>query len=217
MRTVASIQARLSSTRLPGKVLFSIGSKKILERVVDQCDQASNVDEVVLTIGDNPENKAITSWAERNDVDYVSEVEENLLLRHYAVADAFSADSIVRVTADAPFIPTNEIERLVSEHQIGEDDYSTNWTKNTPIGAIVEVISEDALTCLKQSKESHPIMPIRENPDGWKINYSESEVWLPYSEVHMAVDKPEDYWNLVEAYDARGNNPLKIAQWLENK
>lgn len=217
MKTIASIQARMGSSRLPGKVLLSIGERRVLERVVYQCKQASNVDEVVLTVGDNPENKAITEWAERNNMKFVTEKEEDLLLRHYKVAREFDATSIVRVTADCPFIPPDEIDRLVTEHKKGEYDYTTSWANNTPIGATVGIVSRDVLNDLMEAGESHPITPIRNNPERWDINYSESEDWLPYSGVHLAVDEPEDYWNLIDAYKDRGNNPLEIAKWLKNE
>jgi spore coat polysaccharide biosynthesis protein SpsF len=79
MHIVASIQARLGSTRLPGKVLFHLGDRRVLQWCIDRTTAAEAVDETIVTTGNRPENDAIKRYCERADTAYSVGPEENLL------------------------------------------------------------------------------------------------------------------------------------------
>src|SRR2546423_11169529 len=100
MRVVAIIQARLSSSRLPRKVLLDIGGATMLSRVVRRVQQASLINEVIVATTLAPECAAVVVECNRLDVPVFRGSEENVLDRFYKAAQAFKADSIVRITSD---------------------------------------------------------------------------------------------------------------------
>lgn len=122
MHIVVSIQARLGSTRLPGKVLFHLGDRRLLQWVFDRAVTATTTDEVVAAIGDESENAAIQTYCNRSDIDYTVGPENDLLTRHLVIADRTDCDVLVRITADCPFVPSEEIDRVVNHHLSNDTD-----------------------------------------------------------------------------------------------
>jgi spore coat polysaccharide biosynthesis protein SpsF len=215
MGLTASIQVRLGSTRLPGKVLYHLGPKRVIQWVVSRCQKASTIDNVVVAIGDKPENDAIRQWCERHDVDYTTGPEENLLERHRQVSLSLDgADSLVRVTGDCPFLPPDEIDRVVHEHLNSDNEYTTNVTEEMPIGTAVDVIDVSLLEVLHKRGETHPVKVLREHPGEWAISMTSANPWRQHPGVHIAVDTPTDYWRLVDAYNAVNGDPQDVLSWL---
>lgn len=214
MNVVASIQARLGSTRLPGKVLFSLGEKRILERCIDRTKQADSIDQAVVAVGDRPENDALREFCDRNGVSYSVGPEDDLLSRHLSVSRETDCDLLVRITADCPFLPSKEIDRVVDEHSTNDGRYTTNVTDQMPIGTAVDAINPDVLEELDELGETHPVKRLRSDTDEWKTTFTSNESWSSLSDVHLAVDTPNDYWTLVDALDAVGEDFSKVADWI---
>jgi spore coat polysaccharide biosynthesis protein SpsF len=214
MHVVASVQARLGSTRLPGKVLFHLGDRRLLQWPIDRAETAETVDETVATIGEQPENDAVTEYCERAGVDYLVGPEDDLLARHLAVAEQTDCDVLVRITADCPFVPSDEIDRVVEEHLSNEARYTTNHTGEMPIGTAVDAIDPDLLAELKSLGENHPVKLARSNPDEWGTVWTDNRSWHAVSDAHIAVDTPTDYWSLIDALDAVGDDPREVAEWV---
>lgn len=210
------VQARLGSTRLPGKVLFHLGERRVLAWVVHRCKCATAVGDVVVTIGDRPENEAIVEWCRRNELEYTMGPEDHLLERHLQAAEQLGSERIVRITGDCPFVPPEEIDRIIGEHEANDARYTTNVTGSMPIGTGVDVIDRSVLEELREQGETHPVNRLREEPDAWNTIYSDSSMWAEYSDVHVAVDTPEDYWSLIDAMEAVGPEPHSIVTWLES-
>lgn len=208
------IQARLGSTRLPGKVFFNLGENRVIEWVVDRCRTADAPEAVVLTIGDCSENGALAEWCERTGVRYHQGPENNLLKRHRKLAHEHNADPVVRITGDCPFVSPAEIDRLIREHAKNDARYTTNVVDKMPIGTAVDVIDRDALDELADRNETHPVMPMRKSPDEWNVVFSPNEQWSEFASAHIAVDTPEDYWRLIDAIDAVGTDPMAVARWI---
>lgn len=214
MHVVASIQARLGSTRLPGKVLLHIGNYRILQRVIEQVKAAETVDQIVVAVGNRPENEAIIEYCERASTDHIVGPEDNLLARHLRVVDKTDCDVLVRITADCPFVPSEEIDRVIEEHSTSDAQYTTNMTDETPVGIAVDVIDPTMLKELESLGETHPVERARSHPDKWGTRWSQNQSWQELSDVHIAVDTPDDYWSLVDAVEAVGDNPRALAEWL---
>ena len=214
MHTVASIQARLGSTRLPGKVLLHLGGQRILHRVVDRVNASDTVNQTIVAIGDNPENEAIMEFCRRNGIDFIVGSEDNLLARHLETVKETDSDQLVRITADCPFVPSNEIDRVVRGHLDSTARYTTNVTDNMPVGIGVDVIDPNLLGEFETRGETHPVKLAREHPGNWRIKLSNNPRWKQFSNVHMAIDTPDDYWSLIDAADAVGDDPMSIAKWL---
>lgn len=211
MTTVISIQARMGSTRLPGKVLLTIGPKRTLEWVFERC-ASSDVGDVWVTTSRIDADDAIVSWCERNDVNYVRGLESNLLERHLLVARASGARRLVRINADCPFVPPSEIRRVYSVHKKGDADYTTNQTGTAPHGINVDVLDVGILEHLQSEGLTHPVKPLRgENYDG---KLTENTEWTRFENIELTLDTPSDYWRFVDAVAAVGGDPQDVAAWL---
>lgn len=217
MHIVASIQARLGSTRLPGKVLLHLGDHRLLQWSINRSKGADRVDETIVTTGDQPENDAVREYCERSGITHVTGPEKNLLARHRAVANRTNCDLLVRITADCPFVSSTEINRVVEVHQTNEAWYTTNNTDEMPIGTAVDVIDKPILDKLYEIGDTHPVRRLRNNPEEWNIAITPNEKWTEYSGTHIAVDTPDDYWTLSDAIEAVGGDPLAVAGWVANR
>lgn len=145
MRTVAVIQARLGSSRLPGKILMSIAGKPMLTHVIERTKVICNIDAVAVTIPDNTGDYRIYDLCEGC---YVSiGPEDNVLRRYQIAADVAGADRIVRVTSDCPFLDPYVAESVIRMHDLSGADYVSNvWpTRTWPDGLDVEVFTRKAL------------------------------------------------------------------------
>ena len=108
------IQARIGSTRLPGKVLKKIVNKTILELISERVSRIKNIQNVVITTGDVEKNLEVIKEAQRLHINYFAGSEENVLDRFYRASLQYPSDFIIRITADCPLIDFDLIN-----HEIG--------------------------------------------------------------------------------------------------
>lgn len=220
MATVVSIQARLGSTRLPGKVLLPLGARRILEYVVERARSAATEDiNVVVALGDEPENEALQELCRRDGYEYVVGSESDLLERHLGVARSDDYETLVRLTADCPFVPASEITRTLGEHESSDSAYTRNdWpahaNRQMPIGTAVDVFDVSLLERLSKDGATHPNRRPLESPGEYDVAFVPNVDWALYGDVHLAVDTPGDYWRLVDAVDAVQESPADVAEWL---
>ena len=217
MKVVASIQARLDSTRLPGKVLYQLGDRRLLQWAVDRATAAEGVDKTVVTTGDRPENNAITEFCDRGGIEHTVGPEEDLLSRHLDVAIETDCDLLVRITADCPFVPPTEIDRIIERHLSNSARYTTNGVNEMPIGTGVDVINKQVLEELKDLGETHPVRRLRKHPEEWNTAISPNEEWIEFNDAHVAVDTPEDYWMLSDGIEAVGDQPRAVVEWASER
>ena len=117
MRVVAIIQARLGSTRLPGKVLADVGGRSMLGRVCDRARRAALVDQVVVATTLEPSDQQVVDECARLQVACFRGSTEDVLERYDQAARAFEADAVVRITADCPLIDPQVIDLVVAAFQ----------------------------------------------------------------------------------------------------
>jgi spore coat polysaccharide biosynthesis protein SpsF len=113
LRIVAVIQARMGSTRLPGKVLRPIAEQPLLWHIVHRLKKSTFIERIAIATSDNPRDDAIVEWARENGVAVVRGPEDNVLARFARAAELLDADVIVRVNADAPFLDAGFIDHLI--------------------------------------------------------------------------------------------------------
>lgn len=204
----------MGSTRLPGKVMLQLGSRRVLEWVVHRGRQVDAIDDVVVAVGDGPENVMLQEWADRRGVAVVQGPEDDLLERHRRVAETTDCDIMVRVTSDCPFVPPAEVERLLALYRETDAGYVTNRTEAMPTGTDIDVIEPALLHRLSDGDASHPVKPMLEATEEWSAIVTGDESWERFTEAHTAVDTPEDYWRLWDGLDAIGSNPRDITAWV---
>ena len=150
MKTVAIIQARTGSTRLPRKVLRMLGDKPVLLHVVERLHQVKGIDEIIIATTTNHTDEPIVELAMKHNVHYFRGSEENVLSRYYFAAKERGADTVIRFTADCPLIDPFVAEAILEEYLKNDCDIMTNGgddlTKRTfPRGFDTEVFSFDKL------------------------------------------------------------------------
>lgn len=150
MRVVAIIQARMGSTRLPGKVLLPIGGRSMLARVVAACRASATLDDVVVATTDHSHDALVAGEAATAGAGVFRGHPHDVLARYLGAARAFHADVVVRVTADCPLLDPAVIDTMVRSLIDGEPaDYVSNThDRSYPRGLDVEVMHFDVLARL---------------------------------------------------------------------
>ncbi|MFC7071592.1 glycosyltransferase family protein [Halovenus rubra] len=145
-KTVAIIQARMGSTRLPEKVLMDIGEKPMLWHVHERAGRASLLDEVVIATSTESADDEVAAFCADQGIQYVRGSEADVLDRYYQTAVEMDADTVVRLTADCPFLSPSVVDRVVRKYEAADCEYISNTIEYThPDGLDVEVFDMEAL------------------------------------------------------------------------
>ena len=143
---LAIVQARMTSSRLPGKVLSDICGKPSLQRMLERINMASSIDKVVVATTINASDDLIVELCEKLKVDIFRGDEDDVLGRFCGAAEVAEAEIVIRLTADCPMIDPDVIDEVVSAFSIYNHDYLSNTIDRTyPDGLDIEVMSIDAL------------------------------------------------------------------------
>ena len=206
MRVVAIIQARMGSTRLPGKVMKDIGGETMLARVVWRARRAKLLDEVVVATTNKAVDAPIVSECTKLGVPVFRGDEQDVLDRYYRSAQANRAEAIVRITSDCPLIDPEIIDDVVRAFLKTKPDYASNTF--FPRGLDVEVITMASLErAWHESNKSyhrvHVTPYIYQNRDLFRLLSVKAEE--DYSSYRWTVDTREDL-NFVRSIYGRFDN-----------
>lgn len=212
IKNLCIVQARMGSTRLPGKVLMKLRGKTVLERVLERAAASRNVSEVVVATGIGKENLPIVKLCAAKGIRVFSGSEEDVLDRFYQLAKLVNPSNIVRITADCPLIDPRVIDRVVKEHCSARADYTCNIQPPTyPNGEDVEVFTFQALKRAWQkaaltSEREHVTPYIRKHPAIFKIHSVKNSVDL--SEKRWTLDHMADFRFVSSVYQALNHKSL---------
>lgn len=155
MKTQIFVQARMGSSRLPGKVLFKIGGKTIFSILVERLRQVRNIDKIILATSIDKNNDELVKEAKRLGIDFLRGSEENLLDRFYQASLKFKPDIIIRITADCPLIDFNLINKGFEIFKKGNYDILSNARIRTfPDGMDFEIFKTKTLEIARQENFS---------------------------------------------------------------
>lgn len=206
LNIVAIIQARMGSTRLPGKVMADLAGQPMLVRVVDRVSQARTLDDVVVATTRRPEDDAIVKMCLERKYPFFRGSEEDVLDRYYRAASISGVGVVVRITSDCPLIEPDIIDRIINEFlQCSDADYASNTLKRTfPRGLDVEVFSFNALKRAweedkNQAWREHVTRYIQHHPDIFSVHNVTSDA--DYSHMRWTVDTNEDLAFVRRIYD----------------
>ena len=170
------IQARMSSIRLPGKIMKLLDKKNpSLYYTINQLKNSSNLDKIFIATSDLSEDDIIEEFAKNNKIAYFRGNSENVLDRFYECAKKFQLETIVRVTADCPLIDPKIVDSFIKIFNSGKYDYVHNMEPRTfPDGLDTEVFSfkilEEAHKNAKLPSEKEHVTPyFRNNKDKFRI------------------------------------------------
>ncbi len=193
---VAIVQARMGSTRLPGKVLASLEGQPMIEHVLRRCAQIRLVDAVIVAIPDTHQDDALAHLLGTRHYPVFRGPEEDVLERYRQAAEAFRADVVVRITADCPFIDPDVSDQVITTFLQGRADYVSNTVERTyPRGLDTEVFSIEALRRAAREADDpadreHVTRYIWRNPT--KYRQVQVKAQGDFSHLRWTVDTEED-------------------------
>lgn len=192
MNTVVIIQARLTSTRLPGKVLMEIGGKPLLQEIWDRASATRC--QAIVAIPDTEANNALADWLHKRAVPFVRGPEDDVLRRYVIASNAYPANNYVRLTADCPFV------RLAPVNMIsGALGYASTADLGVASGLDVECFT-DWMLC--RADEEAVTAFDREHVTHWMRRYVGLPENPPRPTLKLSVDTQEDLDRLREWYAA---------------
>jgi spore coat polysaccharide biosynthesis protein SpsF len=213
MKIVAIIQARMGSSRLPGKALKDIHGRSMLARVVRRTCRSALIDCLVVATTEKKADDAIVNECGHLGVSCLRGSEDDVLDRYYQAARAFSAEVVVRITSDCPLIDPEIIDRIIKSFLENNADYASNTLESTfPRGLDVEVFTFKALeeawqNATKKFEHVHVTPYFYLHPEQFKIfsvtikdNFSNYRWTVDTQEdldlirtVYKKIDKDDDF------------------------
>lgn len=204
MRTIAVIQARMGSTRLPGKVMLSLDCTPVIQHIIRRTISASSIDAAVVATTEKDRDNIIASYASEEGAQIFRGDEKDVLGRMYQAAGRHSADAVVRVTADNPLLAPDAIDSAVRKLKNGDAEYVSNKVdRSFPSGLDVEVFTYDSFNKIEKKAEgSHyreHVTPYYFDSGEFKIaNLTSDEVFdEPFmqnrTDLRLTLDNPCDY------------------------
>jgi spore coat polysaccharide biosynthesis protein SpsF len=212
MPTVAVIQARTGSTRLPGKVMYPLDGTPTLTHVVERVTAADAVDRTVVATSTEPPDEVIEAAATRAGAAVVQGSETDVLGRFERVVEEYDPDVLVRVTADCPLLSPVVLDRVVKRLQQSGADYSSNILERTfPRGLDVEAFTAESFVavCAEATEPHHHehVTPYyHEQAERFeRVSVTSVEVFAePYlherTDLRLTLDEPADYELLRRVY-----------------
>lgn len=218
IRTVAIVQTRMGSTRLPGKVLIDLEGKPVLWHVVHRLKNAKYIDKIVVATTDLYEDDIIANYCTQNEISYYRGSSDDVLSRYYNAAGEYKAGIIIRITSDCPLIDPLIIDKMLIKFKGNNSksitlDYMSNTLERTfPRGLDAEIFSFESLERsyreAKHPYEREHVTPyIYQHPELFRLSNYKNEV--DYSTHRWTLDTPDDL-NLIQAIYKKIENTEKI-------
>ena len=215
-RVVAVVQARMGSSRLPGKVLLPLANRPVLWHILERLDSLAVLDEIVLATSREPQDDSIARFA-----DYVLErqalrhpfrlfrgAHEDVLARFYQALEPDPPELVVRVTADTPLIATCHLQRMI-EHLVytgvdGVDAHHGATGLTLGFGAEVyryQALKDAHLLAMNDEEREHVSLFIKRRPQAFAVHYLKPSPEL-CSEHRLTLDTDDDYRRLAALFEA---------------
>lgn len=199
MKTGIIVQARMTSTRLPGKVLLPVLGQPLLKYQIDRLKRAEEADELIIATTTKPSDEPIVDLCRQEGIHCIRGSEQDVLARYYQAASQFELETVVRVTSDCPLIDPAVIDEGIRTYQNSSRhyDYVSNGRKRTyPRGMDVEVFSIQALLEAYHEAKAEPerehVTPfIYGHPERYALG--ELQYVRDESRYRWTVDTPEDF------------------------
>ncbi len=208
--TVASVEARMGSSRLPGKMLMDVGGVPALSRLVRRLRRCTLVDDVVVATTVSPTDDAIEAWADTEGVRVHRGSEEDVLQRVVDAQRSMSSDVVVEVTGDCTLLDPEIIDVGIAMFRENECDVVTNVRKPSfPMGADVQVFRTDDLadvarTVNDPAVREHVSLWFYEHPERYRIIHLMAPPRWRGPDIRLQLDHPEDLRFIREVYARLG-------------
>jgi spore coat polysaccharide biosynthesis protein SpsF len=217
--TMAFLQARMGSRRLPGKVLMRIQGQTILERAIRRLRASPAVHEIAVLTTILPEDDAIMQEAQRLGVRVHRGSELDVLERFQEASERFHPGIVIRATADNPLIEIGSVQRIVEALQSRDLDWCME--NDLPYGAATEALTVETLARVhlyaqEQQHREHVTLYIKEHPEEFHTALLDPPVSLRHPGVRLTVDTLEDFryvdWLIGEKLE--NAHPLPLSEYI---
>ncbi len=225
-RNVVIIQARMGSTRLPGKIMLPLCGKTVLEHDINRVSAATRMDDIVVATTTKPADDVVAEEALRLGVKVFRGSEDDVLSRYYLAAKAHDAETIIRITSDCPLYDPQLLDEMIGTFQQSRCDYLSNClVRSYPRGLDTEIFTFAALEkayneATEQVQKEHVTPYINQRPELFLIEDYVADT--NHADLRWTLDTQEDFDFITAIYNALyPANPLfttnDILQLLEEK
>lgn len=208
-RVVAIIQARMGSTRLPGKVLMDLGGESVLARVARRLSRASRIEKILVATTDSSQDDPVIRACEHLGIAHFRGSESDVLGRYLQAAEQVGYEVVVRITADCPLIDAEVVDQTIGAFEYSNADIACNdFPRTFPRGLDVEVFTSSALRkaaaiATEPYQREHVTSVIYERPDLFhRVSVCGPE---DFSHYRWTLDTPEDLEMIRAIYSHFGN------------
>jgi spore coat polysaccharide biosynthesis protein SpsF len=219
MTTVATIEARMTSSRLPGKVLMEANGKPLLGHLIQRLKAVPSIDKICLATTINSTDDVLVDFASKEGISVYRGSESDVLSRVVGAAESVGATVIVEITGDCPIIDPEIIEQAIRIYHCNNLDYVSNAkVLSWPVGMDVQVFS---LSTLKRSQsmtsdpldQEHVASHIRRHPDIFSHLNIVAPASMHWPELGLTLDERDDYLLIKTIIEYFGDdNPLFSCQ-----
>lgn len=199
MNNVAIIEARMKSTRLPGKVLKPILDRPMLELLIERLKQSAYVDQIVVATTEHDTDDPIEALTKRLKVGCFRGSEEDVLNRVLAAGQRFSADIIVEITGDCPLIEAEKIDQMLRAFQCMDYDFMANRLDGSyPPGLGLRIFWRKTLEKVDRLTQDpidreHVTLYVWEHPELFSLYHFQNNLDPKYWNIRLTVDNKEDF------------------------
>jgi len=206
-KVVVIIEARMGSSRLPGKVLKDVNGRPALERLIARLKFCKKVDEIVVATTTSEKDDALVAWATQNNVSYFRGSEDDVLKRVADASQEYNADLIVEITGDCILTDPGVIDQAVQTFLVNSCDVVTNCGEylSYPMGVYAQVFRASDLVWVSDNisdlaVREHVSLYFYENPDTYKIFNLVAPAEVAFKDWRLQLDYQEDLDLLNEIY-----------------
>lgn len=212
MKVVAVVQARMGSTRLPGKMMLPLGGKSAITHVLQRTDRATLVDETILATTSKERDELLQNRAHELGIETYRGDEEDVLGRVLSAAKVADADVIVRIASDCPLVSPTIIDLAVDTLLETDSDYVSNKIDRTfPLGLDVEVFTRNSFLMVDQATDApnereHITVYYLDHQDRFSTeNISSDQIfdqdkYKNRTDIELTLDESDDYVFLDEIF-----------------
>jgi len=206
-KVVATIQTRMTSSRLPGKALLRLAGVPVLQHIIERHKRSSFIDEVVIATTTNPDDDPIVELCKVTGCKFYRGSENDVLGRILAAASVYNADIIVQGMADSPLVDWRIVDCVIKMLSEGDYDFVSNELEETfPVGFDVRACTYAALeesnrVAVDPRYHEHATYYLFTHPDQYRQGNLKAEGDIEWPTLRLTLDTPEDYTLIGMVYD----------------
>jgi spore coat polysaccharide biosynthesis protein SpsF len=207
MKTCAIIEARMTSRRLPGKILLPVFGRPLLELLIERLKRAQSLEGIIVATTSNPTDDIVEQLTKRIGVGCFRGSEEDVLSRVLGAAEKYHVDVIVEITGDCPLIDPEIVEKLIGIYHTNNYDYVSNVLKTPyPAGMDTQIFSTAVLQKVAALTDDpvdheHVSLYIYEHPEIFSLYNVEIDLPEKYRNLRLTVDTQEDFELIQKIYE----------------